>query len=276
MRIRRRDPDESHGTVMGHWMRAARLFDVSLAIAATACGSNTADVGVGGGLDAGEGGGDAVSSVEAGGSRDGASASDGSSAKADGPAPGSDGSADAGIASQDGARPDATAQDAAQDGAALQDVAPGDAAGTTMPVYVTFYGWADNSPAGNAIAYPSGGGSPTLHGGAGGTGTYADPITFATDPTEFPPGTRLYVPFIDKYVMMEDSCGQCATDWTTRKWHIDIWMNSNASENASALIGCENSWTRTQTDVELTPPPARTVTTAPLFDPSSNVCRTTP
>jgi 3D (Asp-Asp-Asp) domain-containing protein len=142
---------------------------------------------------------------------------------------------------------------------------------------VTFYGWADNSPPGNAIAYPMNAGHPTLHNGAGGIGTYADPITFATAPAEFPQGTRLYVPFIQKYVVMEDSCGQCTTDWTnSRKWHIDIWMNSNGTETTSSLISCENSWTRTQTDVELSPPPSRAVTTAPLFDPSTNTCRTTP
>jgi len=107
-----------------------------------------------------------------------------------------------------GANPDAGPSDAA-----TQDAPTGDAANTTIPMEVTFYGWADNSPPGNAIAYPANGGQPTIHNAAGGTGTYADPITFATAPTEFSPGTRLYVPFIEKYVVMEDSCGQCTTDW---------------------------------------------------------------
>jgi 3D (Asp-Asp-Asp) domain-containing protein len=148
---------------------------------------------------------------------------------------------------------------------------------TTMPVYVTFYGWADNSPPGAAIAYPKNGAFPTLHNTAGGTGTYADPITFASDRTEFAPGTRLYVPFIEKYVIMEDDCGQCDTDWTTaHKWHIDVWMNSNASESSSALIACEDAWTRAQTSVEVNPPSSQLVTTAPLFDPATNTCRTSP
>jgi 3D (Asp-Asp-Asp) domain-containing protein len=260
--------------------RVALLFDVALALAAAACASNTPDGDAGGWLDAGSGNGDGVSSARADGSGGETGGSDGSSALVDGAPPSDDGAPDADIANRDAASQDATRQDAApRDGGldgAVADVAAGDVAGTTMPVYVTFYGWADNSPPGGAIAYPSGGAYPTLHPLAGGTGTYADPITFATDPTEFAPGTRLYVPFIQKYVVMEDSCGQCATDWMTRKFHIDIWMNSNASENASALISCENSWTRSQTDIELTPPPTRSVTTAPLFDPSTNICRTTP
>ena len=103
-------------------------------------------------------------------------------------------------------------------------------AGESMSVYATFYGWADNSPPGGAIAYPKSDGYPTVHDTAGGAGTYADPITFATDESEFPVGTILYVPFIEKYVVMEDDCVECDSDWTSaHKWHIDLWMNSNAA-----------------------------------------------
>ena len=149
--------------------------------------------------------------------------------------------------------------------------------GTLMSVYVTFYGWADNSPPGGAIAYPKSDGYPTLHETAGGTGTFSDPITFATDKAEFPVGTILYVPFIEKYVMMEDDCVECDSDWTSsHKWHIDLWMNSDATENASSLASCEDRWTRDATEVELSPPSDRTVTTTPLFTPATNTCRTAP
>src|SRR4051794_570915 len=47
---------------------------------------------------------------------------------------------------------------------------------------VTFYGWPDNSPPGPAIAYP------VIHSQADGTGSYADPITFATATGLFPKG----------------------------------------------------------------------------------------
>jgi 3D (Asp-Asp-Asp) domain-containing protein len=150
-------------------------------------------------------------------------------------------------------------------------------AGATMSLYVTFYGWADNSPPGGAIAYPKSGGYPTLHETAGGTGTYADPITFATDKAEFAVGTRLYVPFIEKYVIMEDDCVECDSDWTSsRKWHIDLWMNSNGTASTSSLTSCEDRWTRDSTSVEIDPPDGRTVTTTPLFTPATNTCRTTP
>jgi hypothetical protein len=132
---------------------------------------------------------------------------------------------------------------------------------------VTFYGWPDNSPPGAGIA------DPIIHSKAGGTGTYADPITFATDATEFAPGTILYVPFIQKYVIMEDTCAQCEIDWKSGKRHIDIWMNSNSS---NGVLQCEDNWTRTSAQVEVNPPSNRAVTTAPLYDTSTGVCRTTP
>ena len=75
---------------------------------------------------------------------------------------------------------------------------------------------------------------------------------------------------------MEDDCGQCDTDWGSMTWHIDVWMNSNGTETTSALVSCEDQWTQSATTIEIDPPPGRTVTTAPLFDPSTNTCRTTP
>jgi hypothetical protein len=150
-------------------------------------------------------------------------------------------------------------------------------AGTTLSLYVTFYGWVDNSPPGNAIAYPKSDGYPTVHDGAGGTGTYADPITFATDKAEFAPGTRLYLPFAQKYAMMEDDCVECDSDWTSsHKRHVDVWMNSNGSEMPSALLDCEDQWTMNAATVEVSPPEGRTVAAAPLFDPATNTCRATP
>ena len=44
---------------------------------------------------------------------------------------------------------------------------------TRLVAYTTGYDYPDNTPAGNAIS------NPIIHSGAGGTGTYADPITAA-------------------------------------------------------------------------------------------------
>jgi 3D (Asp-Asp-Asp) domain-containing protein len=147
----------------------------------------------------------------------------------------------------------------------------------TQAVYMTFYGWPDNSPPGGAIAYPKSGGSPTVHDAAGGTGTYDDPITVATDQAEFPVGTRLFAPVLDKYLIMEDDCAECDTDWSSsHKWHIDVWMNSNGTDDSNAVLDCENQWTQSTTTVEVNPPPGRPATAPPLFDTTTNACRTSP
>jgi hypothetical protein len=196
------------------------------------------------------------------------------------------GSADASVASPDaGAGTDASSLDAAGGGAdGATDALPGatasDAAvesGTTYTMMVTFYGWADNSPPGNAIAYPMNGGFPTVHDAAGGIGTFADPITFATDKAEIPVGTIIYIPFIEKYLVMEDDCTECDHDWSNgMQRHVDVWMNSNGTDNATDLENCEDQWTQESTSVEVDAPAGRVVTTAPLFDPTTNACRSTP
>ena len=192
-------------------------------------------------------------------------------------------SADAGHQGHDGgtsASSDAGSSSSSGDagGDDSSTVSSGDAAsGSTFTMQVTWYGWDDNSPPGNAIAYPANAGNPTIHNSAGGTGTYADPITFATDKDEWPPGTILYLPFAKKYVIMEDDCTQCDSDWQSGQMrHIDIWMNSDGSEDPNALFTCEGNWTQSAAQVIAMPAQNLAVTTTPLFDPSTNTCRTTP
>ena len=88
----------------------------------------------------------------------------------------------------------------------------------------------------------------------------------ATDAVNgWPIGTRIYVPFIKKYVVYEDSCG------CDDPPHIDIWMNSNAN-NAAKTYACQEYWTRDSTPAEINPPPGRDVSTTPLFNTSNATC----
>jgi hypothetical protein len=179
-----------------------------------------------------------------------------------------DASSDAAPSSESGPGSDASQAVIGTDG--------GGEAGMSYVMNVTFYGWADNSPPGNAIAYPKSDGFPTVHDVAGGTGTLTDPITLATDSSELAPGTLVYIPFIEKYLVMEDDCTECDADWANgMQRHVDVWMNSDGTENATALTACEDQWTRTA-EVEVDPPAGLPVTTSPLFDPSQNTCRSTP
>src|SRR5258705_11202427 len=81
-------------------------------------------------------------------------------------------------------------------------------AATTQQTFITFYGWWDNTPPGGDIAHPQ------IHSTAGGKGTFADPITFATASAELSPGTKVWVPRVGKYFIMEDSCQECEADWS--------------------------------------------------------------
>jgi hypothetical protein len=101
--------------------------------------------------------------------------------------------------------------------------------GTALSVYVTFYGAADNDPPGSdAIAFPR------VHRAAGGTGTYADPVTFATRYHDmYPPGTRIYVPRLAKYFVMEDDC-ECRQPLN----HVDLWTGGLGDDRG--VLECEH------------------------------------
>jgi hypothetical protein len=144
---------------------------------------------------------------------------------------------------------------------------------TTRSFYVTLYGWPDNSPPGGAIAYPKSDGNPTLHNTAGGTGTFADPVTYATDKAELPVGTKVYYPFLKKYFVMEDDCAECDQDWTghsPKPYHIDLWVGGQGG-TTNKVLDCEDTLTQ-QGNVVVNPPSDEPVVTTPLFNSSTNTC----
>lgn len=94
--------------------------------------------------------------------------------------------------------------------------APSRASGESIVpnVFVTAYSWYDNTPAGSpAISHP------VLHDVAGGTGTYEDPVTIAVGHSkktgesvlDVPAGTRIYLPHVRRYFIVEDTCGDGPT-----------------------------------------------------------------
>jgi len=145
-----------------------------------------------------------------------------------------------------------------------------------VEVYATYYGWYDNTPPGCATAYS---------GCAGGTGTYAHPITFASDKKEFPVGTILYYPTIEKYVRMGDECQECAEDWSGKGpdggphlHHLDIWIGGKGG-NEFDVINCEDGLTQGMpngspllTPFIENPPRNMPVSTEPLFNSQTNHC----
>ena len=151
-------------------------------------------------------------------------------------------------------------------------------ASTTRNFLVTLYGWPDNSPPGNDIAYPESDGNPTIHNVASGTGTFADPITYATDKSELPVGTKVYYPFLHRYFIMEDDCTECDEDWTGQGpdggpglYHIDLWIGGQ-NGNSNDVINCEDNLTQNSAPAIVNPPSNEPVDTTPLFNSSGNKC----
>jgi 3D (Asp-Asp-Asp) domain-containing protein len=135
----------------------------------------------------------------------------------------------------------------------------------TIKMLVTSYGYDDNDPPSAEIAYP------TKHSLATeGQGTYDDPITFATDPRELSVGTMIYVPFLQKYFIMEDLCVQAQSDWDQGNYHVDLWMGPQSQSDQGSLYGCEGEITRGASDVIVNPSEDLPVDTTPLF--SNNQC----
>ncbi|MFC0438942.1 hypothetical protein [Kutzneria buriramensis] len=135
---------------------------------------------------------------------------------------------------------------------------------TTYTMYVTLYGALDNDPPGSAaIAYPQ------IHSQAGGTGTYSNPVTFATNKSELAPGTRVYYSYLKKYFIMEDDCAQCDSDWNSgKKRHIDLWAGNSTN---SGILACEDKLTRSGS-VIVNPASNLTVDTTPIFNTSTHKC----
>jgi len=145
-----------------------------------------------------------------------------------------------------------------------------------VDAYVTYYGWYDNTPPGCAIAYG---------GCAGGTGTYANPITFASDSKEFPVGTIVYYPTLEKYFRMGDDCSECDADWQgkgpdggPRLHHLDLWIGGRGGKEWD-VIRCEDALTQgmpagspLQTPLIVNPPSNLPTSTQPLFQASGNRC----
>lgn len=113
-----------------------------------------------------------------------------------------------------------------------------------FPIYLTGYTYWDNTPPGSAeIA------RPVLRQRAGGTGTFANPITIAVGHSivngrqtlDYPEGTRFYLPRLRKYAIVEDVCGDgpnpqggpCHTGHNGHPW-LDIWIGGKGVSAAES------------------------------------------
>lgn len=157
-------------------------------------------------------------------------------------------------------------------------------ASSTARFYVTLYGYVDNTPPSATIS------NPVIHRKAGGTGTYSDPVTFATDTREEKPGTIVYYAYLQKYFIMEDTCDECTADWSGNngdnpvpprnghRWRIDLWAGGDKRSlhepDKSALLNCEDALTQDNGGtVTLNPPRNLPVDTTPIYNVSTRKCQ---
>jgi 3D (Asp-Asp-Asp) domain-containing protein len=150
-------------------------------------------------------------------------------------------------------KPSTTAGIAQPPPAAPPPAAPPQNPGPNASGQITFYGAADNDPPGSReIAFPN-----VMHGQAGGTGTFDDPITFAAQQGRFAPGTKIYVPDVRRYFILEDTCASCSGS------HVDLWAGA---ANDRGIVRCEDSLTREGSrPYQLNPPAGLAVSPGDLY-----------
>jgi hypothetical protein len=138
------------------------------------------------------------------------------------------------------------------------NAAAADPAPRMLTGFITGYTLHDNDPPGSrAIAHP---GPSPRHRQAGGVGTYVDPISLAAQPGDFPPGTRVYIPHVQRYFIVEDDCASCGA----RPQWIDMWIGGGPGDRAVDTDACARRLTGNY-QFEVGPPPNRPVRPGEIF-----------
>jgi 3D (Asp-Asp-Asp) domain-containing protein len=127
--------------------------------------------------------------------------------------------------------------------------------GNGTVAFVTGFAFGDNDPLGSSTIS-----DPVIHNTAGGTGTFDDPITIAVSEGVLAPGTKIYIPKLRRYFIVEDTCATCGNG------QVDVWVSSADPENESndAAVNCAAAITG-NTPIEINPPAGREVTAGPLL-----------
>jgi len=129
-----------------------------------------------------------------------------------------------------------------------------------LSIWLTGYSWQDNTPPGSSVV-----GEPVLHQQAGGTGTFADPITVAVPGHQgamaWAPGTRFYLPTVRRYVIVEDS--GASRPPAGADTHLDMWIGGQDGTLA-ATNACEDTLTG-RVPAVLNPPANLPVIVGPIY-----------
>lgn len=127
-------------------------------------------------------------------------------------------------------------------------------------IWLTGYSYQDNTPAGSSIVS-----TPVLHKEAGGTGTYADPITVAVPGKGngiWKSGSRFYLPTVKRYVIAEDTGASPAP--SGQDGHLDMWIGGQGGTK-SATDACMDKITATGVTAQYNPPSNLPVIKGPIY-----------
>ena len=90
----------------------------------------------------------------------------------------------------------------------------------------------------------------------GGTGTFDDPLTFASSSSIFSQCEVIYFPYIQKYLRFEDDCTACDKDAANGIVHIDIWAGNATVSGGDVQVACENKLTPSGNEIIVRNPPS--------------------
>ncbi len=153
----------------------------------------------------------------------------------------------------------------------------------TSSVEITWYGAFDDDPPGSVAIDRPDSCKACIHKTAGGTGTWADPLTFASPisadgKSAYAYGDRIYVGTIggitvNKYFIREDSC---AVSWTAPNGcgaatHVDLYMGNPSG--TKDVLTCEDALTPDGlAPIVVNPAPDLPVDPAPLWMEKTKSC----
>ncbi|CAD6594393.1 MAG: hypothetical protein ASARMPRED_009331 [Alectoria sarmentosa] len=142
---------------------------------------------------------------------------------------------------------------------------------TTSDVEFTFYGFPDGNS--DTTSFGCAGTTQVADGTAGGSGSYANPETFATalnNPT-FVPCEIVYIPLLQKYFQYMDHCEECM-DLYPGTIRIDLWVGSDVN-GGPIQTSCEDDFgLKTGHTIVRDPPSSLPVNAGQLWDNDSGTC----
>ena len=126
----------------------------------------------------------------------------------------------------------------------------------TFSAFITGYSSATNEPPNSTAIWLDG-----KSGSAGGTGTYADPVTVAVADGQYRYGTVFYLPHLRRYFKAADSCPPCKEGHKGLPW-LDVYVGDAGGPD---VLKCQGKLTGIR-DVIQNPKATYLVQSGAIFD----------